>query len=202
MNYELKKPLYIFDFDGTLTRRDSFIHLLAFSFGRKRLLRCLLRYSVDLVLMKLHLFPNDRAKELVFSYFFKGMPEDEYRALCAKYARSCSYILRPNTLNKLRDALQHGEDCLVISASSAVWVEPLLAQQGLHPKVLGTKWRVSKGRLTGLMDGPNCYGSEKVVQLMMAVPDWQSRNIIAYGDSRGDKEIMALANEKHYRDFD
>lgn len=194
--------LYIFDFDGTLTRRDSFIGLLAYSFGRKRLLRCLLRYSIDLVLMKLHLFPNGRAKELVFSYFFRGMKVEDFNALCARYAANNSDILRASTLSILREALQRGEQCYVISASSAAWVEPMLAKAVPGVKVIGTQWAVRKGRLTGLMEGPNCYGSEKVVQLMMAVPDWQQRHIIAYGDSRGDKEIMQLANEKHYRDFD
>ena len=68
--------VYAFDFDGTLTRRDSFVEFIRFVKGDKEFLKCFLRYSLQLVAMKLGLYPNWKVKRQVFSYCFAGMTED------------------------------------------------------------------------------------------------------------------------------
>lgn len=193
--------MFVFDFDGTLTRRDTFLELIGYAFGRRRLFLGLLLYSPVLVLMKLHLFSNSRAKELVFGHFFRGMAEERFRKLCEDFASERKDLLRPSTTAVLRNMLSKGEACYVVSASSPAWVEPMLRDfQGV--KVTGTEWETKDGLLTGRMATPNCYGKEKVRRLMELVPDLKTKHIVAYGDSRGDKEIMEIADERHYRDFD
>ena len=55
--------------------------------------------------------------------------------------------------------------------------------------------------VTGQSLTPNCYGIEKVKRLRKVFPDLARRHVIAYGDSKGDRELLAIAAEAHYKPF-
>ena len=63
----MKRKVYCFDFDGTLTTKDTLLQFIRFAVGDRAFLAGFLRYSPLLVLMKLHLYPNWKAKQKVFS---------------------------------------------------------------------------------------------------------------------------------------
>ena len=65
--------IYAFDFDGTLTRRDTFIEFIRYVFGTRRMLAGILRFAPILVLMKLGRYPNWKAKQLIFAHHYAGM---------------------------------------------------------------------------------------------------------------------------------
>ena len=44
----------------------------------------------------------------------------------------------------------------------------------------------------------NCYGQEKVNRFLQVEPDRKSYVLYAYGDSSGDKEMIALADVGTY----
>ena len=80
-----------------------------------------------------------------------------------------------------------------MSASIDNWVKPFLP----GVTVLGTQVEVVDGHLTGRFSTPNCYGQEKVNRILERFPDRHSYHLTAYGDSRGDKEMLAFADEAH-----
>ena len=43
-----------------------------------------------------------------------------------------------------------------------------------------------------------CYGSEKATQLLLAEPNRNEYILTIYGNSSGDKEMMALADNKNW----
>ena len=61
----MKKKLYCFDFDGTLTTSDTLLEFIKYAKGKGRFLMVFLMYSPLLVLMKLHLYPNWKAKQRI-----------------------------------------------------------------------------------------------------------------------------------------
>jgi phosphoserine phosphatase len=67
--------------------------------------------------------------------------------------------------------------------------------------VLGTQVEVIDGKLTGRFLSKNCYGQEKVNRILSLYPNRQEYNLTAYGDSRGDKEMLAFADESHFKPF-
>ena len=73
-----KRSIAAFDFDGTLTCKDTFLEFIAFVFGRKKLYLSLALFSPILLLMKLGLYPNWKAKQLIYSWLFKGMDYDYF----------------------------------------------------------------------------------------------------------------------------
>ena len=189
--------IYAFDFDGTLTTRDTLIAFIRYACGTSRFLFGFLLHAPLLVLMKLRLYSNGKAKQRVFSHFFKGMAITEFDALCQDFARTHRHLLRPETVRQLEQALSEGAEVLIVSASIDNWVQPFFPQV----KVVGTQVEVKDGRLTGRFLTKNCYGQEKVNRILAIYRHRQEYELIAFGDSRGDKELLAFADEAHYKPF-
>ena len=192
--------IHAFDFDGTLTRRDTLLEFIRFAKGNKAFLLCFLRFSPLLVLMKMGLYPNWKAKQRVFSYCFKGMPVAGFNALCRRFAKEKAGLMRPKGVNKIREVLAGGGKVVIISASIDNWVEPFFDGMG-DVYVLGTMVDEREGVLTGRFLTKNCYGEEKVNRLLQLFPERTQYHLTAYGDSRGDLQLLDFADEGHYKPF-
>ena len=187
------KQLFAFDFDGTLTTRDTLIAFIRYACGTPRFLLGFLLHAPLLVLMKLRLYSNGKAKQRLFSWFFRGMPIETFDALCQSFASTHRHLLRPETVRLLQQALSEGSEVLVVSASIDNWVQPFFPAV----TVLGTQIEVIDGRLSGRVLTPNCYGQETVRRILALHPDRSAYRLTAYGDSRGDRELLAFADEAH-----
>ena len=187
------KRVFAFDFDGTLTTRDTLIAFIHYACGTPRFLLGFLLHAPLLVLMKLRLYSNGKTKQRLFTWFFQGMSIETFDALCQSFALSHRHLLRPETVRLLQQALSEGSEVLIVSASIDNWVQPFFPTV----TVLGTQIEVIDGRLTGRFLTPNCYGQEKVRRILALHPDRSAYHLIAYGDSRGDRELLAFADEAH-----
>ena len=193
--------VYAFDFDGTLTRRDSLVEFIRFVKGDKDFLKCFFRYSLQLVAMKAGLYPNWKVKRMVFAYCFAGMTEEQFNEHCARFAKAKTGMMRQAGLEKIREVLSEGADVVVVSASVENWVRLFFGDLAPSMKFLCTQLEVKEGVLTGRFLTKNCYGKEKVVRLRTLYPDRKGIELTAYGDSRGDREMLDYANEGYYKPF-
>ena len=98
----------------------------------------------------------------------------------------------------------------MVSASIDNWVRPFFTEMARASRsafcVLGTQVETDKdGRLTGRFLSNNCYGAEKVERLCKQLPELTTHrcdyHIEAFGDSRGDRELLAFADKAHYKPF-
>ena len=199
----MKKKIYCFDFDGTLTTSDTLLEFIKYAKGTSRFLMVFLMYSPLLVLMKLHLYPNWKAKQKVFAHLFEGMRIEKFDKLCQEFAETRQHLLRPQGIQRVHEALAAGDQVFIVSASIDNWVRPFFHVRGLDAvEVLGTQVEVKDGKLTGRFLSRNCYGAEKVRRITAALPqDRQAYTIEAFGDSRGDKEMLSFADQGHYKPF-
>ena len=196
------RKIYAFDFDGTLTTKDTLLEFIRFAKGSGQMFRGFLLFSPLLILMKLHLFPNWKVKQKIFSYFFKGMKIDDFNALCTRFAEQNKHLLRPAGIEKVRQAIaEEHTTVLIISASIDNWVRPFFDEIEKKIQVLGTQIETKEGRLTGQFTSKNCYGEEKVNRLTALYPHREAYYLIAFGDSRGDKELLAFADKGFYKPF-
>ena len=194
----MREKILFFDFDGTITTKDTLLEFILYSCGKVKFLLGFLLYSPLLILMKFGLFPNWKAKQHVFSYFFRGMKIDDFDSVCRRFAVDCRYLLRPEAVKDIETAMTEGIKVYVVSASIDNWVQPFFE----FAKVLGTQIEVINGILTGRFMTPNCYGPEKVRRIKEVLTEPRSHYyIIAYGDSRGDKEMLDYADEEYFRPF-
>lgn len=200
----MKKKIYCFDFDGTLTTSDTLLEFIKYAKGRGRFLMVFLMYSPLLVLMKLHLYPNWKAKQQIFAHLFAGMRIEKFDTLCRGFAEESQHLLRPKGITLVHEALVAGAQVFIVSASIDNWVRPFFDIRNLKGvQVLGTQIEVEDGKLTGRFKSNNCYGKEKVHRIAEALKSFERSEyeIEAFGDSHGDKEMLAFADKGHFKPF-
>ncbi len=194
------KSLALFDFDGTLTTRDTLIEFLKFYVGPVRFYLGMALLSPVLVAYKLKLIKNWVAKELVITYFLKG--EDINTFLAKGKAFSLEVIpeiLRNEAIDRLEWHRSQNHRIIVVSASAAAWIAPWAEAQEIE--LISTILKLKEGRLTGKIKGRNCFGPEKRVRILEIIDPDDYERIYAYGDSSGDKQMLEMATDPFYRRF-
>lgn len=195
-----RRGLALFDFDGTLTTRDTFLDFIRWRSPWPRLLSGLLRSLPAVLAMHLGLMTRQRAKERVMRIFFGGEPVERFHRDCLAYAAErIPQLIRPGARATLESHRRAGDRIIVISASLEDWIAPWCAAEQIE--LLATVAEVRDGRLTGNIDGANCHGPEKVRRLRGYLDPADYHPIHAYGDSSGDREMLALADHAHFRPF-
>ena len=190
--------LVAFDFDGTLTTKDTFLEFVRFTHGLPRLILGILRYSPWLLLMKMGRYSNGKLKELIFAYFYKGVSYEQFVQWGKEFSHKAKSMLNTSMLKRLQRHASEGHTLCVVSASMDEWVRPICLKLGVD-EVIATRVEVSsEGKLTGRFFSPNCYGAQKVERLLEVYPQGRISYLYAYGDSRGDKELLEFADEGFY----
>ena len=194
-----------FDFDGTLTRRDTLMPFLARGLGWPRFLLALLKCSPWLAAYALRLLRNDVAKARLLRATLSGVSTAQAQNWTARWlARDLSGQLRPWTLARLVEHQQAGHCCVMVSASPDIYLVRVARKLGFEGLVC-TEMEVQGERLTGRMRTPNCHGEQKVLRLKSWLAerfDAASLNALtlhAYGDTAGDKPLLRLAQHAWYR---
>ncbi len=191
----------IFDFDGTLTRRDTLLPFLRRLVGRWQFWWGLILISPLLAGYALKLIPNWQAKNELLTHFLAGLTSEKLHQVSQDFAlKEISKLLRSEAVQCLRWHQQQGHQTILISASLEAYLVPWAKTMGIQ-QVIGTQLEVENGYLTGRILGKNCYGAEKVRRLKELRGDLSLYHIYSYGDSRGDKELLQMANYSYYRTF-
>lgn len=195
-----KPVVAAFDFDGTLTYRDSLLPFLlyattlpVFASNMFVLLPTLAGYALGLI-------PNGVAKQRLLTRFFSGIPIERLRAQAEQFAaQRLPGLIRPAALRRLAWHKRQGHRCVVISASLELYVRPWALQAGFD-EVIGSRLEtLQDGRVSGRLLEGNCFGSEKVRRLEALLDDRNGYTLYAYGDSRGDRELLSGADFAFYR---
>ena len=193
--------LVLFDFDGTITRDDSLLEFVAYVVGFKKFFRGILVLSPILAAYKLGLASNNFTRRKLLGYFFAGMSADKFDKICKKYSTThIEDILKQSAMDKIASYKAAGDKIVIVTASLEDWLRPWCEAQGLE--LLGTKIRRKGGIITGEIEGQNCYGAQKVARVRAAYDVQAFDHVIAYGDSRGDREMLEFADEAHYKAFE
>jgi HAD superfamily hydrolase (TIGR01490 family) len=192
--------LAIFDFDGTITHKDSFRLFLQYAVKGSVYFRGLIFLSPVLIAYFLGVVPNHVAKQKVFAHFFGGWRAEDFAVLADKYSSSeVGQIIRPEAIKRIAWHQRQGHKVVVVSASIKNWLDYWCRIQGVD--LIATEVEEKDELLTGRFRTPNCNGSEKVRRLKDRFDFTDIDYIYAYGNSSGDKDILELANEKFYRFF-
>jgi phosphatidylglycerophosphatase C len=196
----VKKKLVLFDFDGTITTKDTLLEFIRFYHGS---LKFLIGFALLSPVIALHLFkiiPNWKAKQFVLTWFFKDESVEQFAAKCDNFTHKIiPSLIRPQALVAIQNHKQNNDEVVVISASAENWVAPWCKALGLP--CIATRLEAVHGKLTGKIVEKNCYGAEKVSRLLMHYSLNDFSSIVAYGDSSGDKEMLAVAHEQFYKPF-
>lgn len=194
------RPIVAFDFDGTLTIRDSFTEFLrwragpaGWALGLVKLAPAVAAYARDR--------DRGRIKAASVREFLLGVDRATLKADAARFADEIwPRFMRPDALAVWNDWGERGAHRVIVTASPTVTVAPFARRLGAEA-LLGTEMAFDdQDRVTGAFVGPNCRGEEKVRRLKAAYGQDMVLTA-AYGDTSGDAEMLAMAREAGFRVF-
>ena len=194
------QAIVAFDFDGTLTIRDSYNEFLkwragpgAWALGLVKLAPALAVYARDR--------DRGRLKAAATKEFLAGMTRAELSEMAVRFADEVwPRFMRPDALEVWNDWGERGAYRVIVTASPEETVAPFAARLGAED-LLGTPLTFdSQDRITGAFSGPNCRAEEKVRRLHAAYGE-DMVLAAAYGDTSGDTDMLAIAQEAGFRRF-
>lgn len=192
------KTVAAFDFDKTMTYRDTLLPFLFHLEPFHHKLLNAIKLIPTVMLYKTGYLENHNAKEKLLTAFLKNRSFEELAQQAKMFSLiRLSYFLRPEALQRLHWHQGKKHHCILISAGLELYLKPWADSMGLE--VSATRLQVHKGRVSGKIHGKNCYGPEKVKRLLERFGPKEGFKLYAYGDSDGDRELLALADYPFYR---
>jgi HAD superfamily hydrolase (TIGR01490 family) len=190
-----------FDFDGTISTGDTFLPFLILACGRTRVITAFVSLAGEGLRVGLGLSNRDRFKEQIVARLFQGESLARLRQVGQAHARRVESLLRPAALDRIAWHRARGHRLILVSASLDLYLEGIAERLGFDD-LLCTRLSVEHAIFDGRLDGANCRGPEKVRRLESLLGDLSRYELHAYGDSAGDREMLAAADIPHYRPFE
>jgi phosphatidylglycerophosphatase C len=221
----MNQRIAFFDFDGTITTKDTLLEFIKYSKGKFRFALGFLLTSPWTVAYKLKIISNQTAKEKVLAFFFRNSSLESFQQECDRFAEEIiPALIRPKALEEIAGLQQKGFDVVIVSASPENWIRKWASS--VQATLIATRLETKAGRavagaitaaghstgdlprtveppllLTGKIAGRNCHGKEKVsrIQAFYSLPGYTE--IYAYGDTSGDIPMLSLANRRFMKPF-
>lgn len=187
-----------FDFDGTVTTRDCVVPFLRRFLPRAPVLLGVLRNARSAA-SGIARNDRERMRSAATAAVLSGVPHSAVVTEADRFAREViASWLRPDVLERIAWHRGQGHRVVLISASYEDYLIPV-AEHIAAEAVLATRLEIgTDGRCTGRLDGRNCRAEEKVARLTRWLSDNDLRRdeivLWAYGDSAGDRELLAEAD--------
>lgn len=197
----MTKPIIAaFDFDGTLTDRDTLLPFLYYVSGRKKTIKALLELTPEFFCYLVGSVSRQKVKEQILS---KVIGLESQKAMQKKGTEFAEKIiptlLKPGMLKRLLWHQSQGHHCILISAAVDLYIQPWGQIMGFQTIISSHCEVNTQGQLTGNLIGLNCWGKEKVRRLTEIIGPRDRYELYVYGDSLGDTELLEMADHAFYR---
>ncbi len=191
--------LALFDFDGTITKKDSWHDFMDFVSKKHRLtgLKMLLFLPI-IILDAIGFNPKGKFTELFLMFCFKGWKKEYFDELAKSYAETkLEKLIRQNALEQINKHKINGDKIVVVTASLDSWISDWCKKNEIE--LISSILEVNEGLITGKLIGEICSGEGKVkrIQEKYDLDDYET--VYAYGDTSGDKAMLELADIAYYR---
>lgn len=194
-----ERRIAAFDFDGTLTRRDTLLPFLVRACGARRVARAVSRVAplaararVGRLQSELH--HRDAVKEALLAELLAGREAAWLADAGHDYARTLPGRVRPEMADQVEWHREHGHELVIVSASLHAYLGPY-GEAARFDHVIAVEMEVGDdGRLTGRLARPNVRGPEKAVRLAAWLDGAHPEMVWAYGNSEGDRELLQQAH--------
>ena len=206
-----KAAIVVFDFDGTITTKDTFALFLRYYAGTPIWTLKIIALLPVFISYKLGFIDRHAVKKAVIKRFFKGHNEQAVDECAAQFAKDViPALIRPAAqarLDALKTTTEFGpkfgpESLYICSASIGPYLRHWGKTQNIaESHILATELESNVGTLTGGLKGYNVWGANKVRRIYDAFSPQSVQILEAYGDTRGDKEMLHAADASFFKPF-
>lgn len=196
----MKPGIAFFDFDGTITTKDTLLEFIKQSKGTAAFYKGFALHAPSLLAYKAGLISNQRAKEKILTHFFGDTDTDTFKQWCQSFSQLfLPSVIREGAAAEIKKLQNAGIETVIVSASPHHWISAWAGE--MQMKVIATELEIINNRITGKIEGLNCYGVEKVNRIKKEFELEQYEQIFAYGDSAGDEPMLRLAHKAFRKPF-
>ena len=193
------KKLYFFDFDGTLTYKDTMFMFLKF-YNSSKFTSQFIKHIPLFILLKLKLSDAEKVKKSFIASILKGERQEKIEQKAQEFfEENYPKIFRKNALDFIENIDSEKTESFIVSASLDIWVKPFANK--FNMTLLATQAEFKNGIYTGNFIGKNCNGQEKVNRIVKAIEGKKYDKTIAFGDTEGDNPMLSWANQSHFEFF-
>ena len=190
------KKLAVFDFDGTITKKDSFNELIIFQAGKIKFWVGMLKNMPTIISYLRKKTTNAKMKECLFNYFFRNLTKTEYQQLAYDFANQrLPELIRPNMQKIIKKHQKEHTRLVILSASFEDWLIPWATANGFQDVICTEYSFRSNQKGITIFENKSCYGKNKVKMLKEKFPNWSEYKTYAYGDGKSDYPFMKEATE-------
>lgn len=199
MTLSTKRPLVAFDFDGTLTHKDSVLTFLKWKVGQGRFWQRMAQRS-DLLIGMIAASSRGESKLSLINHVLGQTDKAEFLAATYSFFEAHQTTLfRPDALKAWYKHGELGNERVIVTGAMEPVVQPFANKLGAD-RLIGTQVGFNATSKTLIAESPNCIRAEKVRRLR----EIYGTDIVleaAYGDTKGDHDMLKIARNPYYRVF-
>ena len=188
----------LFDFDGTITIKDTTILLLVELLKIRpwkvfKLIWFLLRM---IVANKTEVRQKNKNKAI--GHLIKDLSDAHLSGALQNFTNKVKFLYRPSIMNAIHKGIQDGHTVIIVTASPSFAISNCISDLPLL--VLGTEFEKKENIYTGHLKSNNCYGQEKVNRLN----EWAASNNVflnihsAWSDHPSDFDMLSLSANRYW----
>ncbi|AMP04308.1 HAD phosphoserine phosphatase-like hydrolase, IB family protein [Collimonas pratensis] len=189
----------MFGLSGTITSADSLRDFVLYAVGHGRFAAGAIRASPWLLGLLAGVCGRGEAKARFLAATVGGMEQARLEELARDFAvRRLPAMVRPEMLARIAEHKRLSHRLVLVSASPSLYLKHWAENAGFDT-VLATELAFRDERFSGTLASSNCWGPQKVQRLQHWFDHRPPQALYAYGDSRGDREMLALADHAWLR---
>jgi len=186
------KNLALFDFDGTLCKKDSFTGFIFYALSKRHIVKQGIKLLPWIQAYYLNAYPAHAMRSKLFRAMFSNADALELEQIAQEYATSLISQLNPPMLKQLKHHQALGDEVVLVSASIDVYLKHICNL--LNIDLICTQTEQVNNTYTGQYITPDCSSEQKRERILEKYNLDNYAVTYAYGNSIEDNEMLALAD--------
>ncbi len=190
--------LALFDFDGTITTKDTYTKFIMASTPKFRLVLGYIFLLPVIFLYKCNLFPASKLRPIITWVSFKNRKQSDISSITTDFVNNyLPTVIRNKMLQKIKWHQNNGDEVYVVSASLSPYLNLWCSEHGI--KVLCSELELINGKFSGKYISGDCSGDRKVSIIHSKLNLSVFNKVFAYGDTNEDLAMLSLADVKYFK---
>lgn len=187
--------LLAFDFDKTITICDTILPVSRYLCEKLNRKNKFIIVQLYFFFFRLHFISSKSFKEKIVATLLKGLnPEFIEKIILKFYQENYSNLLNSEIIELIDSEQQKGNYVIIITSNMQLFVNPIKKILPVND-VFATEVEISDKIILGKIVGDNCSGKVKADILNKCKQKYNPEKVIAYGDSKGDYDMLNFADE-------